>query len=86
MMHNISRFFVENKDPNNFKKISPSKNPNLKIDGHQVEAGDFYEYMAYNKTISNPSPFCFNGYAPRFNFSRFSTTSFGDNLYILSLY
>ena len=38
-MHNISRWRKD--EP---RRISPSKNKNLRIRGKMVEAGDFYEY------------------------------------------
>lgn len=56
--HNISRYFDTKKDP---RKVSPSKNQNLKIKGLQVEAGDFYEYQVYETVPKQISPFCLTG-------------------------
>lgn len=56
--HNISRYFDKEKDP---RKVSPSKNINLKINNQQVEAGDFYEFKVYNIHLSELSPFCLTG-------------------------
>ena len=53
LMHNLSRWGKD--DP---RRISPSKNKNLQIDGHMVEAGDYYEFRVYQKLIRTPCPFC----------------------------
>ena len=53
LMHNLSRWRKD--DP---RRISPSKNKNLKINGRMVEAGDYYEYSVYKKLIRTPCPFC----------------------------
>ena len=56
-MHNISRW--RKRDP---RRTSPSKNAKLVIDGHMVEAGDFFEHRVYNEPVPNPSPFCLSEY------------------------
>ncbi len=53
LMHNVSRWRKD--DP---RRISPSKNKNLKIRGRMVEAGDFYEFEVYAREVLDPCPFC----------------------------
>ena len=57
-MHNISRW----KYPNDHRRISPSKNTNLRsrIINHMIEAGHFYDERAYDRVVEHPSPFCLN--------------------------
>jgi len=55
---NITRYFDTEKDP---RIISPAKNANLKVKSKQVEAGDFYEFVAYQIEPQTLSPFCLTG-------------------------
>jgi hypothetical protein len=41
------------------RKVSPAKNPKLKVDGIQVEAGHFYMFQVTGqKLYTTPLPFC----------------------------
>lgn len=40
--------------------ISPKYNTNLKYEGKEIEAGNFYEFQAYNLIPENLGPFCLN--------------------------